>query len=183
MSVQRHHFYPAFCLRRWKGPDGRLQFFEQLPGNQRIVSGRASPERICREADLYSFQYVRQELKHVLEKEFITAEIDTPASEVLRLIEDKGLRTLSRTDRRSWARFVLSLPARSPEAMNKFGPEIARRLIDQNPAAYRILQRTARQSGRMILRACRPGPTSTGPDCGATGSEEPCLGFSRTTQI
>jgi hypothetical protein len=135
--IQQHHYYPAFCLRRLAGVDDqKLQFFLWHKPAGKHVTGRASPDSVCRHADLYALRRAAPEFRQVIESDVFTKKIDTPASDALRTIESKGVRALSKDERLAWARFLLSLPARSPEMVTTTGPQIARSLMDADPTDY-----------------------------------------------
>jgi hypothetical protein len=74
--------------------------------------------------------------RHILETDFFADLIDYPASKVLDQIEASGVKGLSDAQRLTWARFVISLPARTPEAVLAFGPTLAKRHLDAEPASY-----------------------------------------------
>ncbi len=129
-----HHFVPVFYLRGWCANDGRLHVFSRP--HDRVVSSRLGPAHTGFERGLYSLRETPTADRQVIEK-FLAVRVDTPAAEVLKRIKSAGLSALSPSDWERWAVFMLSLRARSPEAMEDLCatvPGAFREDLDSDPA-------------------------------------------------
>jgi len=139
VKQQNHHYYPRFALTRWSGDDGLLQPFEWNPRAKNgpvIPCNRASPKAACSELDLYALGDAPQDERYEMELDFFGPKIDAPAAKVLEAIERDGVDALDDRQRQAWARFLVSLPARTPEAINERGVQMLRTKLDEDPESY-----------------------------------------------
>ncbi|MBS7698691.1 MULTISPECIES: DUF4238 domain-containing protein [unclassified Chelatococcus] len=125
----RHHFVPAFYLRRWANKDGKLVEFSKPYGDQ-VKAKRRHPEETGFDAHVYNVRTDSGDIVLCLENDFFK-ELDTLASDALRLIEDDFHKTSSNYKLRSaWSRFILSMISRHPEDVTEMGNRWLDRMLD-----------------------------------------------------
>lgn len=114
----KHHYIPAFYLKRWVGPDGKVTEFTKPYRD--IVSKPIVPERTGYQERLYELKGYEPELAQQVEEKFFKP-IDTWASKALEMLERHGHDAPWNSDSRSaWTRFILSLLLRCPEDIALF---------------------------------------------------------------
>lgn len=82
----RHHFVPAFYLRRWANRERKLVEFSKPFGDQ-VKAKRRYPEETGFGAHIYNVRSNCGDIVSCLESDFFK-ELDTLASEALHLIEN-----------------------------------------------------------------------------------------------
>lgn len=135
----KHHYYPRFAVKRWVDESSLVQPYEWAPdsANDPIrVLKRKSPKSICSELDLYALKNVDESLRYHVETNFFASKIDEPASNVLLAIEEKGIKKLDNIEKKIWSRFIVSIPARMPETIDKRGISYAQNFLNENSAEY-----------------------------------------------
>ncbi|SDM86323.1 DUF4238 domain-containing protein [Afipia sp. GAS231] len=114
----KHHYIPAFYLRRWLGSDGKVIEFTK-PYHD-IVVKPIVPERTGYQERLYELKGYEPELAQQIEESFFKP-LDTWASNALDMLERYGHNAPWDADSRSaWTRFILSLLLRCPEDIALF---------------------------------------------------------------
>jgi hypothetical protein len=114
----KHHYIPAFYLKRWAGPDGKVTEFTKP--HRRVVVKRIMPERTGYQERLYELKGYEPELAQQVEQKFFQA-IDTWASDALDMLERHGhYAPWNSHSRSAWTRFILSLLLRCPEDIALF---------------------------------------------------------------
>lgn len=109
---RRHHYAPAFYLRRWSGADGHLEQFSR-PGEQEVKARRVPPTATGFAEDLYAMPGMSHDLVQQIEVKFMS-EVDQQAADVLADLESGGPRRWTPTTRSAWTRFIQSLELRTP---------------------------------------------------------------------
>jgi hypothetical protein len=132
-----HHYVPQFLLARWCKPSGKLTVYRRAQG--RVVVSDLHPKSTAFERDLYSFQKVLPARQHAIETEFMSRRIDDPAAPIVRKLVDGDLASLTTDERSNFARFVLSMRARHPDAValaRAEGERVLRAALGRNPEEY-----------------------------------------------
>lgn len=126
-----HHFVPRFLLNRWADNNSNCMvhsfWWEEYP--QKVLQDRISTKTACQEEDLNAFHGVPPSQRNAPEDDFFTPRIDTPASKVLRHMLSEGIETLSFEQRERWARFLVALGVRTPEALREKGYSYTRKAL------------------------------------------------------
>lgn len=128
----KHHYIPAFYLKRWEGQqDNKLTRFTKPFGSE-IKSKRLKADRTGFDEGLYKLEGYEPELAQQVETNFF-APIDHEASKALGLLERFGHQANWTGDSRSaWTRFLLSLLLRCPEDIHSLR-EWCRNIVFDNP--------------------------------------------------
>lgn len=114
----KHHYIPAFYLKRWTSSNKKLVEFSR-PQNGLIIK-RTTPESTGFERRLYEMRGFSPELAQQVEEKFFKP-VDTKASEALALLENFGHAAQWTDESRSaWSRFLISLLLRCPEDIQTF---------------------------------------------------------------
>lgn len=114
----KHHYIPAFYLKRWAAPDGKVTEFTKP--RREIVARRIMPERTGYQERLYELRGYERALAQQVEEKFFKP-LDTWASNSLDMLERHGHRAPWESHSRSaWTRFLLSLLLRCPEDIEVF---------------------------------------------------------------
>lgn len=114
----KHHYIPAFYLKRWAAGDGRVTEFSRP--YREIVVKPIMPDRTGYQERLYELKGYEPELAQQVEEMFFKP-VDTWASNSLYLLERYGHRApWDSHSRSSWTRFMLSLLVRCPEDIEMF---------------------------------------------------------------
>lgn len=123
----RHHYIPAFYLKRWCGADGRLcQFSRPYQG---VVANRRFPKQTGFVERLYEITGLPGRRTDAAEESFFKP-ADSAAADALSLLEVDGNAASWDTRRRSgWSRFLHSLLLRCPEDLEFFREDWRRRLL------------------------------------------------------
>jgi Protein of unknown function (DUF4238) len=115
MSAPRdHHFIPAFYLRQWCNPAGKL--IEYTIKHNRLIPKPVGSHATGYEFDLYAFPELPPELSQFLEQKFFDY-ADRTASDALKLHLTGNDAGWSSELISAWSRFVIALHLRHPDAM------------------------------------------------------------------
>ena len=112
---KNHHYLPVFYLSRWCGGDGRV--FRYYRPHDKVVCSSVTPDNTGYERFLYSFDGVADHRRQMLETEFFTPAVDTPAARALAVLLD-GAGEVSST-KSDWARFLMALRLRNPASLEE----------------------------------------------------------------
>src|SRR5580658_106319 len=114
MSPARiHQYVPIFYLKGWRSArDSKLARYSRIRGEIRV--DRCSARATGFEPDLYQLTHVAEGERDAIER-WLAQEVDTPASEALRVQLRGG--QLMPDQHVAWVRFVMSMRARSPDAI------------------------------------------------------------------
>jgi len=111
-----HHYLPIFYLRQWGNPDGRvIRYYRPYKA---VVATPVSPSRTGYEPWLYTLEGRPPDQRQMIETEFMPRTVDTPAAPVLEKLTARRSNSLSRDEKSSWIRFLLSLHYRNPETLS-----------------------------------------------------------------
>ena len=116
---QKHHYIPAFYLRRWVAADRKVTEFTR-PVTNKIAIKRVTPEYTGFQDRLYELKGYEARLAQQVEEKFFKV-VDGWAAQSLDLLERFEDRAPWDAHRRSaWSRFILSLLLRCPEDIDIF---------------------------------------------------------------
>jgi hypothetical protein len=109
-----HHFIPAFYLKQWAGPNGKLIEYTRKGG--KLIAKSVGPRSTGYERDLYAFPELPPDAAQYLEQVFF-AYADQKASDALD--NHLGIASVAWTSEltSAWSRFVICLHLRHPDAM------------------------------------------------------------------
>ena len=114
----KHHYIPAFYLKRWAAADGKVTEFTK-PRHE-IVARKIMPDRTGYQERLYELKGFEPSLAQQVEEKFFKP-LDTWASNALTMLERHGHQASWDSHSRSaWTRFLLSLLLRCPEDIEAF---------------------------------------------------------------
>lgn len=114
----KHHYIPAFYLKRWS-EEGKLVEFSRVYGGK-IVSKSKAPEATGYEERLYELKGFDADSAQQIELKYFKP-IDTLASAALEMLGKPHNEVKWTTESRSaWTRFLLSLLLRCPEDISCF---------------------------------------------------------------
>lgn len=116
-NPKKHHYVPRFYLRAWEEADGLVPTFICLP-DKPIKATRLATDNINVEQFLYSLDHVPPNLRHVIESDFFTKVIDTPASQVFDRLRAGEVEQLTHQECVYWARFLTASRARTPDMVS-----------------------------------------------------------------
>ena len=143
----RHHYVPQFLLRAWAETtsDRKLETFRvDLP---QVSSSRVSPKSTAYEKDLYALsQPVVAGIKQQEVETGFLQILDSKAARVLDTLHTRGLSNLTHDDISFWVHFVMSLKARTPEAVHLIktrGPEHLEESLSDKPEEYDAIADTS----------------------------------------
>jgi hypothetical protein len=120
--MARHHYIPQFLLRKW-ATNGRLTAYYFETGSGKVIeNAKAAVASACQISDLNSYFGVHLTQRDFPETGFFTPRVDTPAAAALQVMLNKGVRALRPEQRVDWARLLVSLAVRTPEALRELGP-------------------------------------------------------------
>jgi hypothetical protein len=114
---QKHHYIPVFYLKRWVGKDGQLCVYCRW--HSRVEAKRMHPNATAYLKDLYAITGAGDAIANHLEERFLSI-ADDVAAKALNLLETGRGAQLDVHLRSGWARFVMSLFHRNPEAISKW---------------------------------------------------------------
>jgi hypothetical protein len=115
MNIPRdHHFIPAFYLKQWVGPQGKLIEYTRKGG--KLIPKPVGPHSTGYERDLYAFPELPPDAAQFMEQVFF-AYADQKASDALD--NHLGLASFPWTAElvSAWSRFVIAIHLRHPDAM------------------------------------------------------------------
>jgi hypothetical protein len=128
--MARHHFVPQFLLRRW-AKNGLLVCYSWVAGAERVIENpRVSVASACQVEDLNAFYGVPRASRNSPEDEFFTPQGDTPAASALETMLSGGVRSLTKDQRRAFARLLVSFGVRTPETLRDMGPKEFRKAME-----------------------------------------------------
>ncbi|UGS91263.1 DUF4238 domain-containing protein [Ralstonia wenshanensis] len=110
---RRHHFVPDFLLKHWIGPDRKLTYF-QWRSDGVLHTDRCGSRGAGYEEHLYSQNYPSGHKDTSVERDVLTALIDTPSAPVHVKLLNGELDSLKTTERETWARFLVAQLVRVP---------------------------------------------------------------------
>lgn len=137
---QSHHFIPQFHLRAWAPKDGKLIAFKIIPATGTPVSSRGNVGSACQVENLYALEQPIGGDKFALERDFFKRRIDDPASDAHQAMAANGVEPLSTSQRQAWARYLISIAARSPAVLMAARQHV-RTELDADPKEYEALRR------------------------------------------
>lgn len=110
---QKHHYIPAFYLKQWAGEDGLICTMRKVPRGLSVL--RKSPKATGFKRNLYSIDNVASEQAQLFESVFLKLTDNDAHTALTKLLHDNT--GWSRRFRSAWARFIMSLIFRNPEAV------------------------------------------------------------------
>jgi Protein of unknown function (DUF4238) len=105
-----HHFIPAFYLKHWAGPNGKLVEYTLRRG--KLVSKHVGPRATGFETDLYTFTDLPKDIAQHLETAFFSYADRTASKALDDLLADQ---TLIPELVNAWSRFVIGIHLRHPD--------------------------------------------------------------------
>jgi hypothetical protein len=118
---QKHHYIPVFYLNQWIGDDGRL--CEYSRPYKEVKPHRRYPSETAFERGLYTLTTYPEPTAEIVERKLMRV-TDDYASRAFRLLLDDEINDIDAKMRSGWARFIISLIRRSPEAVNDLTEKI-----------------------------------------------------------
>jgi len=113
---RKHHYAPVCYLKQWSNTDDRRVCEHKLIPGQGVKPRRTSPKGTGYEIDLYRVEGVPDDIAQDFEKRFMHL-VDTDASRALEKIVAGETDNWPPALRSAWARFIMSLLFRNPEAV------------------------------------------------------------------
>jgi hypothetical protein len=111
---EKHHYIPQFYLKQWTGADRRL--CEYSRPYDRMKTRRRFPSETGFEYGLTTLTTYPEPVSEIVERRLMQA-IDDSASKALRYLLANNVTGLDANGRSAWARFLMSLMRRTPEAV------------------------------------------------------------------
>lgn len=127
---RKHHYIPVFYLKQWCGPDRRL--CEYSRPFETVIARRKYPTETGFERGLYTLNAHSPAVAEIVEDRLMR-QTDNYAALAHQFLLQNDIAGLDATARSGWARFVLSLMRRTPEALKSLGDRIATALVDEFP--------------------------------------------------
>jgi hypothetical protein len=118
---QKHHYIPIFYLKQWTGADRRL--CEYSRPYDIIKARRCFPSQTGFQYVLYTLSTYPDTVADIVERKLLQA-TDDWASRALRLLLDNNIGALDANLRSGWARFIISLMRRTPEAVKDLADKL-----------------------------------------------------------
>ena len=118
---QKHHYIPIFYLKQWTGADRRL--CEYSRPYDVVKPRRCFPSQTGFEYGLYTLSTYPDTVADIVERKLLQA-TDDWASRALRLLLNNNIGSLDANLRSGWARFVISLMRRTPEAVKDLADKL-----------------------------------------------------------
>jgi hypothetical protein len=140
-TLMKHHFVPAFYLRRWAAQDGKLIEFSR-PRGREVFSRRTPPTATGYERDLYKFDNLTGEMVQLLETKFL-APNDYLASRALTKLISSGRLRLNSAEQSSFVRFLVGFRVRHPDPFKELRSHILNYASSPDPktsAAYKEIR-------------------------------------------
>jgi hypothetical protein len=126
----KHHYIPVFYQKPWCGADRRL--CEYSRPYQTVIARRRYPTETGFERGLYTLNAHKAEVAEIVENKLMR-QTDQYAALAHRLLLQNHIQGLDDTMRSGWARFILSLMRRTPEAFKSLGDRITTALMQEFP--------------------------------------------------
>jgi hypothetical protein len=111
---EKHHYIPQFYLKQWTGADRRL--CEYSRPYDRLKTRRRFPSETGFEYGLTTLTTYPEPVSEIVERKLMQV-IDDSASKALRYLLANNVIGLDANGRSAWARFLMSLMRRTPEAV------------------------------------------------------------------
>lgn len=118
---QKHHYIPIFYLKQWTSADGRL--CEYSRPYDRVKAYRRYPSQTGYCYGLNTLATYPAPVSEIVERKLMQT-IDSKAAVALRSLLANNLSALDANGRSSWARFIISLMRRTPEAVKDIGSRL-----------------------------------------------------------
>jgi hypothetical protein len=136
-----HHFIPAFYLKQWAGPNGKLVEYTCKSG--KLISKPVGPRSTGFERDLYTFPELPPDARQYLEEVFF-AYADQKASDALD--NHLGVAALPWTSElvTAWSRFMTAIHFRHPDAMPELR-EAAKKIWEASGGDYQARYEAVRK--------------------------------------
>lgn len=117
---RRHHFVPNFLLKHWTGSDNKLSYFTWRPDGV-LHTDRCSSRGAGFEEHLYSQTGPSGYKDTSVERDVLTALVDTPSAPVHVKLLNGGPGNLTSPERETWSRFLVAQLARVPSMVRYLG--------------------------------------------------------------
>jgi hypothetical protein len=119
---RKHHFIPAFYLKRWVNNEGLL--IEWSRPHKQIVPIRRHPNATAFQVDLYTFEGLPEDSKRWFEEAFLKNTDDLASEAITRILAGR-METLDSVLRSGWVRFLMTLRFRHPDMLAEMRQIIA----------------------------------------------------------
>jgi hypothetical protein len=114
-APRNHHFIPAFFLKQWTGPDGKL--VEYSIKHHKLIPKPVGPDATGYEFDLYAFSELPSDQAQFIEQTFFNY-ADRTASDALQLhLSNADASAWTVEQKSAWSRFIIALHLRHPDTM------------------------------------------------------------------
>ena len=120
---EKHHYIPQFYLKQWTGADRRL--CEYSCPYDRLKARRRFPSETGFEYGLTTSTTYPEPVSEIVERKLMQA-IDDSASKAFRYLLANNVIGLDANGRSAWARFLMSLMRRTPEAVQDIHDRLQR---------------------------------------------------------
>ena len=127
---RKNHYIPVFYQKPWCGPDGRLCQYSRP--RQAVRADRKFPTETGFERGLYTLKGHTEEVAEIVEDKLMRR-TDNDAAIAHQLLLDKNIDGMDENVRSAWARFVISIMRRTPEAYTGLGQRMTAMLEAENP--------------------------------------------------
>ena len=124
---QKHHYIPKFYLKQWAGPDEQICEFSRP--YQNVEPRRTHPDGTGYERGLYRLEGYPSHVADMVETALMK-NVDDEAARSLVVLRAETFFEITELQRFAWARFVISLMRRTPEAVRS---EHQLRTMEENP--------------------------------------------------
>jgi uncharacterized protein DUF4238 len=116
----KHHFSPVFYLRGWcDSTTGKL--IEYSRPYKDVIARPVHPAATGYARSLYTMEGLPEDQKQTIEKDYMAAKVDDPASKALRVLLGTNTNALTEQLRAAWTRFLLATLHRRPKAVAEIG--------------------------------------------------------------
>jgi Protein of unknown function (DUF4238) len=110
---RRHHFVPDFLLKHWTGSDSKLSYFTWRSDGV-LHTDRCGSRGAGYEEHLYSQNHPSGYKDTSIERDVLTALVDTPGAPVHVKLLNGELGNLTSPERETWSRFLVAQLVRVP---------------------------------------------------------------------
>ena len=117
---KKHHFLPIFYLKGWCNISNQLIQYTRSY-NKQITCRAVYPAQTGYDIGLYSMGGLPDNRKQIIEKDYMTGKVDTPAAKALQVLLDSGASALTPAQRGDWTRFMIASLYRRPAAVAEIG--------------------------------------------------------------
>jgi hypothetical protein len=126
----KHHYIPVFYQKPWCGADRRL--CEYSRPHHTVIARRKYPTETGFERGLYTLNAHKPVVAEIVENKLMR-QTDQYAALAHQILLRNDIPGLDATMRSGWARFILSLMRRTPEALKALGDRITTALMQEFP--------------------------------------------------